>query len=314
MIESLELCNFQSHKKSVLKFAPGVNIIIGPSDSGKTAIIRALRWLVWNRPLGNEIRSNWGGDTNVSITISNLTSFDAIDDSIIIIREKGKENTYELLGVIDMGIKLFKAFGNDVPEEIQQALNLNEINLQQQLDSPFLLSKSSGDVAKHFNRVAHLDQIDNGLKNVQGWLRAIEQNINSDSARQTSLEEDLKEFADLDKFETEVEVLERLHSDMITKINQKRELSGLVEDLQDVNEQIAEQTEILKAEPLLNKILGWIDTRDQLLSDQTSLQSEIDSIVETEASLKHWKGKAETLQQEFDEVFPDICPLCNKPK
>ena len=61
MIQSLQINNFQSHKYSVMELHKGVNVIIGPSDSGKTTILRALRWLVWNRPSGDAFRSDWGG-------------------------------------------------------------------------------------------------------------------------------------------------------------------------------------------------------------------------------------------------------------
>jgi len=69
MIKQLTIKNFQSHKKTKLEFSDGVNIIIGQSDSGKTAIIRALNWVVNNKPSGDSFRSHWGGDTNVEITM-----------------------------------------------------------------------------------------------------------------------------------------------------------------------------------------------------------------------------------------------------
>ena len=69
MIQSVHIQNFQSHKNSTLEFSPGVNIIVGTSDSGKTAIIRALRWVVWNRPSGDSLRSTWGGKTSVEICL-----------------------------------------------------------------------------------------------------------------------------------------------------------------------------------------------------------------------------------------------------
>ncbi|MFR9297315.1 MAG: AAA family ATPase, partial [Aedoeadaptatus pacaensis] len=43
-IEKIILVNFQSHVYSELSLSRGVNVIVGPSDSGKTAIMRALRW------------------------------------------------------------------------------------------------------------------------------------------------------------------------------------------------------------------------------------------------------------------------------
>ena len=164
MIKAINLENFQSHKNSVLEFHNGMNVIVGSSDSGKTAIIRALKWISQNRPGGDDFRSTWGGDTNVVVQTTENT----------IIRSKSKNaNTYEL------DDHLFSAFGTDVPEEINSALNLNEINLQQQMDDPFLLSEhwTSGKVALHFNKVARLHKIDKGTSYVQKEINSINSTI-----------------------------------------------------------------------------------------------------------------------------------------
>lgn len=46
-IQSIELINFQSHVKTKLDFSPGVNVIKGPNDTGKSAILRALESVVF---------------------------------------------------------------------------------------------------------------------------------------------------------------------------------------------------------------------------------------------------------------------------
>jgi len=345
MIKSLTLQNFQSHKQSTLEFDPGVNVIIGPSDSGKTAIIRALRWLVWNRPSGDAFRSTWGGDTDVLILIENC----------LLSRRKGKTDQYFLEDTE------FKAFGKEVPAEIIQALNLNEINLQQQLDSPFLLTSTPGEVAKHFNKIAHLDQIDEGNSKVQKWIREIEQDISSSNKQLIQFTEDLEKFEHLDKFEIDVEVLEGMEGKMIQQINSKRALDKLCVDLNEVEGLIAEQEKITEAGPLVNSILDWYSERSQIDTMQEDLEGLIIDIKEAERELKKEseilgaekevnkllslfeeqdiiqnnrsvlqklvkrilytteeqitaENRSKRLQTEFNAVFPDICPLCGKPK
>ena len=345
MIKSLELKNFQSHKVSHLEFDPGVNVIIGPSDSGKTAIIRALRWLVWNRPSGDAFRSTWGGDTKASILIENC----------LIGRGKGKQEEYFLEDTD------FKAFGKEVPEEITKALNLNDVNLQSQLDSPFLLSNSPGEVAKHFNRVAHLDQIDEGLSKVQKWIREIDQDISSSKKQVIGFTEDLLKFEHLEKFEVDVEVLEGMESELIQQINSKRTLERLCLDSYSVKGLIEKQEKITEAGPLVDTILNWHIDRCQFNSDKVELEGliaaikdaeedledeskilgaeesvnglvkdyeqkqivetkveELDNLIEDISSVRILIDAAEqardTMQIEFDEIFPETCPLCGKPK
>ena len=74
MIKQLNIHNFQSHEDSSLNFTEGVNVIIGASDSGKSAIIRALKFVVYNSPSGSDMRSWWGGETSVKYLQTMLCS------------------------------------------------------------------------------------------------------------------------------------------------------------------------------------------------------------------------------------------------
>ena len=46
-IKKIILQNFQSHKYSIVELDEQLNVIVGPSDSGKSAIIRALKWVLY---------------------------------------------------------------------------------------------------------------------------------------------------------------------------------------------------------------------------------------------------------------------------
>lgn len=351
MIKSLRLQNFQSHKDSLLEFNPGVNVIIGPSDSGKTAIIRIIRWIERNRPGGDAFRSTWGGQTTGTMET---------DEATVIRLRNNTENGY----VLETGGKVktdFKAIKTDVPEEIQIALNLNEINLQSQLDAPFLLSNSPGEVARHFNKVAHLDQIDKGLASVQKWLREIEQDVSSKDKQLTQSNEDLEGFIYLEKFEIDLEILEGMEKRMINEVTGKNKLVALVGKITEVSQEYTKQSYITKASALVNKILGWYDEKElvnkdsikldglikaiqgvnnrlkreseilgienlvdsliQLHEDKFKNAAEVSSLEELVEKIRRTKKKIllanekyESLHEKFDKEFPDICPLCNKPK
>lgn len=349
MLKALSIQNFQSHAKTELNFSEGVNIIVGPTDSGKSAIIRALRWLVWNRPSGDAIRSTWGGKTEVEC--------ETTEGSITRIKDKSEEYKLHSEGT-DLD---FKAFGTSVPEEISHVLNINEINLQQQLDSPFLLSDSPGEVAQHFNRVAHLDQIDFGLKRVQSWIRSIEQTIQSNAQQLGRLNEELTKYEPLDKIETQVEVLEQLHTQMVTQNSSKINLQSLISQISSTTESIQRQSRLLPLENTLTVITGNIALRNEKLSlidslyslmtkiNQTEfditeyktlisaeklvkglmslfekkkmtectlsqLKSLISQITLTEQSIMVAEQKYEASQKTYNDNFPDVCPLCGKPK
>lgn len=152
MLKKLVLKNWQNHKDFSIDFDPLVNTFVGRSDSGKSAIIRALSFLSFNRPSGNTFITEGEEVTTVGLLV----------DGHKIIRQKGKGiNLYKL------DDKTYKAFGGEIPEEIQKILNLEkEINFQFQLDSPFWFLDSPGQVSKSLNQIINLVSIDNALAKV----------------------------------------------------------------------------------------------------------------------------------------------------
>ena len=349
MIQNLTIQNFQSHRDSHLEFAPGVNVIVGATDSGKTAIIRALRWLIWNKPGGDAFRSDWGGDTAVELWVNGFG----------FIRNKGKENLY--VGYLeehpDQKPKTYKAFGTGVPEDIALDLNFHEVNLQSQLDAHFLLSSSPGEVAAYFNRIANLDKIDSALKKLNSGVRQMDTMYQNCVARIEFLEEDLQKFDYLDKAEAELEVLEEMHQQWESTIKRKNKLEFLIAQIEEVDKKQEEHAGIISFKEEVDRILQAIEARNtcfdklcalqEVSAEVTKIDSDIDYLTKTarlapevdnvlaliesrEMVLKSTQklkkqlqmfqrleddiDKAEigleAMREDFHAEMPDECPLC----
>lgn len=343
MIQEINIQGYQSHKNTRIEFHPGVNVVVGESDSGKTAIVRALRWVKDNRPGGDAFRSNWGGDTIVDIKV----------DGQHVIRGKDTENYYKL------GEHTFKAIKTNVPEEIQKTLNLEDTNLQRQLDAPFLIDSSPGEVAAYFNKVAHLEEIDLATSNVLSAIRTITAKNKADEDSIENLQKDLDGFNYLDKLEIELEVLEQVHSKMVRDVQAKNSLDTTINSIEDLDKQIEVQNKTAKykseVDIILDKIKKEAEWKKQLEEFNGIVQrlEELDNKVgelknvraiktKVEAVLKLWKQKTKeteqletlnelidktqqttldskttkerlgTLKKLFDKNMPSRCPLCNK--
>jgi exonuclease SbcC len=341
MIQSLQINNFQSHKASYLEFDKGVNMIIGSSDSGKTAIIRALRWLAWNRPQGDSMRSHWGGETKVEL----------FTDDAHIVRIRDKQDEYIL------GDTHFRAIRTEVPKEIQDALNLTELNLQLQLDRPFLIDNTPGEVAVFFNKVARLDKIDLGNQNVNRWIKELNQSVESLKTQVENTEQELTKFDHLEKFEAEVEVLESLDKRLTSLNNSHNKLAGIISDNQQIIDVLAGYSELTDMENEVQEILDLFEERKKaqeydnhllvMINDYSTLQKQVnryesiagleEPVVEVLALFEEIKksksqsGKLYTILTEYDylitsivdekqlqeqyetkftELMPDHCPLC----
>jgi hypothetical protein len=154
-LKKLRLLNFQTHKKLSIKFSKGITTIVGTSDSGKSAIVRALYWLAFNKPAGNKFKTHGMGDVGVQLVVEDTQ----------ITRRKGKgRNSYTING------QTLKAFGAEPPEEVTKILQLQPFNFQHQHDPAFWLTLSAGEVAKRLNSVVDLSIIDKSTRAAKSAL------------------------------------------------------------------------------------------------------------------------------------------------
>ena len=258
MLTQLQISNFQSHDNTTLDFVPGVNVVVGQSDSGKTAIIRALRWLFTNRPQGDSIKSFWAkdGETSVKLFLGDLS----------IGRSKGKEDIYTL------NESVYKAFKTDVPKEIEQALNISDVNIAYQLDSPYLLSKSSGEVATHFNQIANLSKIDEGTNNINSSIREITSSIKFKESDEKKLSVELSSFEYLDAMESDVMEVEGLQERLDKVKVSSKQLENIIFSYEDIDAKVDILSPYLFMEKDVDDVMVLIGKKKELVTKQESLR------------------------------------------
>ena len=192
MIEAISINNFQSHKATRLELAPTVNTLQGNSDCGKSAVMRAINWLLFN-PAGDYFVSDWAKRGK---TIAAPCEVTLQANGHKITRRRDKDfNGYTLDG------EVFEATRNSVPPQILEALGLGEVNVQRQLDPPFLLSMSAGDVSRYINSLVNLTRIDKWTVAVNGRARKLQQDAESAEERESKARAEVESFAYLDRLE-----------------------------------------------------------------------------------------------------------------
>ncbi len=182
MIQEIRLENFQAHRQLRLALSPGLNVIVGPTDRGKSAIIRAIKWLALHESQDGIITH---GETSVKVGIK------TDEGPIVRFRDK-KKYGYKL------GQAEYLACGKEQPKDVQARHNLSEINFQGQHDPHFLLSLTPGQAAKEINKIVALDDIDVALT----WIKTREIRSNTEielsEARCSDLGVQILTFSDLD--------------------------------------------------------------------------------------------------------------------
>lgn len=151
MIERLLVQNFQAHQRLRVDFDQRITTLVGSTDKGKSAIIRALRWVLTNQPAGDAfVRHGTKG-----------ALVQAVVDGHKIKRRRGTSiNAYELDG------KELKAFGRGVPDVVERLANMPRICWQLQHDSAYWFGDSAGEVSRQLNQIVNLGIIDDTLTNV----------------------------------------------------------------------------------------------------------------------------------------------------
>lgn len=202
MIQSLKIENFQSHRDTLLEFCPGINVITGNSNCGKTAILRSLNWIVNNRPGGLSFKSSFADkkeDCKVSIVINDQTITKTKNTSI---------NKYEI------GSSLFDVVGSNVPSEVSTILNINDINFQSQFDKHFLITDSAGEVGRTINKIVKLDIIDELISNLNSKILSTNRDIEYKKAETSKLEESLKKYEHIEDIELLVTKVIKFNADI----------------------------------------------------------------------------------------------------
>ncbi len=187
MITKIKLTNFQSHKDTELELHPGLNVIYGESDQGKTAILRALTWVMTNRPLSNRFLMRGAKECRVEVTTDKGT----------VVRERRRGfNGYVVNG------EAFKEIGSSVPPQVAEVLDLGEINLQPQLSPFFLITQSPGQVARYISELLGYDVIDSAQAECKSRLTAATASVNEHTATLREIDEQLGKLAEVDNLQT----------------------------------------------------------------------------------------------------------------
>lgn len=345
MIDSIRLENIQSHQNTEVEFDKGINCIVGGSDKGKSALIRGLLWAIENRPLGVEkLGSHWifnnkGKQVDpMSVTV--------VKDGETLVRRRSKDENQYIVGD-----KVLNVVKSDVPQEVSDFFRLSETNIQRQLDSPFLLSETSGEVARYFNAMVKLDKIDKVLSNVDSEKRSMRGESDSIKKRIDEIDDKLEKIPNLDDIKVLMGSFDRLDN-KINVLDKQRD--DLLEDLKRYTDSISEYGfEALEIEPLIKEYDTLVIRNDDLrfrvveinnlikdfnscapididiegvetlIKEYESVKSLLQDIWNKQSILDKEMGKIVSICEDIEDIdkeigerrkeIPSVCPLCGKP-
>lgn len=300
MLQRLRLHNFQRHSRLDIEFDPQVTVLVGKTDAGKSAVLRALKWLMLNRPRGDAFIRNGSERCKVML----------LCDGHTISRSKGKSNQYKLAG------QVFKAFSNDVPEPVAQLLNAGSLNFQDQHDPSFWFHLTSGQLAQELNAIVDLSVIDRFLARLHSKLRKAKSTVDVSQTRlreALAAQETLSDVPELarsfEQLQTQQQRADELKqaiaelSALVQTANKRRllvqVLLGTLMDAEELNKRTSSWLALSSRCQALAKLVSSIQQRQAAL--QQGLP-DISTLVELENEASKLRKQATQLQIRISQI------------
>ena len=316
MIKTIEVINWQSHKKTLLKLLPGLNILAGATKNGKSVIIRAAGdWCLLNDVRGTGFRPVVKDSEVSSCKIE-------FEDGTWVQRERNEVQGKKAVN----GYKYFDgrderkavALGSDVPEEIQLIARMNEINIQGQEDDRFLLSKktSPGEIAKKLNALVGLEIIDKVTDKAKELYTRTKDQLDQARGEQKEKEAKLKTLEYLDALGKELdslEVMDKKKGELERGIDKASVLISETEDLLDI---IQGNQEWLQVESIYSNLVEnkkKIDSLEDSINTASNLSASILKTNERLEKKTNWL-KVESLHKTTKEKVEQAQEIESKEK
>ncbi len=342
IIKKVILKNFQKHKSLSLDFNRGINVIEGNTGSGKSNVVRAITWVLYNCGRKKDLRKEGTKKTSATLVLDNnieITRYVSNSTNGYILK-KGEEE------------KKFDSIGHSIPEEIIKIVgspikvNNEEIilNIDKQIAMPFLVGETNGFKAKLFNKLTGSEVIDYILKainkdklNSQRKIKDLKERVEKQGEKVKKIEEAKKKLVILlDKLQCLLE--EKETYDNLVKIQNLREeeikLRKKIQKIQKIDikkiERMSENYEkFLKIKTLfaqlikLNKFfsIAFKKTEKRLkkvhkIYNNFKKRKELNDTIEkiNKIDLNENNKKLEEFQNKYKKALREqgLCPTCNQ--
>lgn len=167
---SVKIKDYQIIKDIELEFIPGLNVIVGPSNNGKSSILKAIKSCIYTIPGSNSIRF---GKNNYVVEIK-------FNEHTVMLNKGLKESFY----IVD-GDKYSK-YGTNTPDAVSNALGIKELvlngnkeilNFWDQMNYPFLIDRTSVELFRFIVDSGDNDQLSAALKDMVSDRQSINKKI-----------------------------------------------------------------------------------------------------------------------------------------
>lgn len=282
--------DFQIVKSASLEFVPGLTVIQGESNNGKSALFRAIKSCIYNEP----------GTTNVRVGCKNyLVGIEHKGHKIIL--QKGENSLYLIDG------KQYNKIGKTQVPEVAEALGINalsindnteKINFWDQMEKPFLLDRNSSELFRFIVDSGEDDNLNTTLRTMvsdknklnteknlkEGSITTLKQQIDSmentlaGSADKIQLCENIISFGPMT---SKLLTITNIITNITNKETDINNTNIIIEEKKRVQKEIEQQMSTLsynisKKEQLQDKVSKYTSVYTELTNINARLMNKVD--------------------------------------
>ena len=256
----VQVKNYQIVSNADLEFLPGLNVIQGPSNNGKTSLFKAIKSALYTVPGTTPIKF---GETSYIVGISH-------NNHNVIYKKGLKDSIYLVDG------EKYTKFGTNTPEVVSNSLNIKELELNgnkeqlnfwDQMDYPFLLNRSGGDLFKFIVDSGDNDQVSKALKSMVSDRQQISKDIDVLQGSINLIDTDIANLSnELESLKDKVDVSNDIIS-LRPKVLRYTYMNQIKSKLNSIK---TEQTDLLNKKDIVDKVYNNYCIIDGSLSDLNS--------------------------------------------
>jgi exonuclease SbcC len=307
MITSIKLTNFKGYKDTTeIFFDEGVNSIVGSTDAGKSALISAIFWVVFNRPLGDEMMRNPDDTTTVTLRVKNGSKVYDVS------RRRGKGNNIYKVKPLGEPSVYYSGFGSSVPDEISAIFNLSEINFQGQHDAPFMVSSSPREAGALLNEVTDLSSIDRTISNINRIARNEKEAVEDLKVKRGELQKQVVSFDWIDEYEKGLETVQEIYQKTNETVSEIAVLKVYIDNLETLN---STREEVL-AKVALKEDLAYLLSLDAEIAQDRDEIFRLKKFLNSVSDLREKQFKVANalcqLKKDMFDSIGEVCPLCGQ--
>jgi len=209
-ITKVRIENFQSHEDTEFDLTPGINLIVGSSEAGKSAILRAINWALHNEPRGDDFVRVDADEARVHLWWNDGSYFCRIkgeNRNAVTYRDKdGYEDGRDRIGTT-LPPEALKVLGNPPIDD-----ESGPISYADQHQPLFLVTLSHTELPRAISRLTGIDDFEEAAELLNKKTNSANKQIKDSTKRIEHYDTQLKPFDNLDENLKRLEQMERLSS------------------------------------------------------------------------------------------------------